>query len=209
MKNRKLDNRKNEKIRGFKPDNQLSQRERNDGKMKETKVDSEKLKKTLRIILLIIAMLIVIVLIVLTKINNSKNSNQILKTTTNEEIVQQNENAIISKITKMSEEERVKSYVGQFISQIEGQNYEAAYKTLNEKFKNNYFKTLDDFKNYAKKKYPSNPSLTYESVKRMGEVYLVQAKINDVINSDFTEFTQRFVVRENGANNYVISFQVE
>lgn len=178
--------------------------------MEKTKSDSEKLKKILRIILLVIAILIIIVLIVLIRINKSKNTTKVQEaSTTNEEIEKQNENAITTQITNMSEEDRVESYVGQFISQIESQDYESAYNTLNENFKNNYFKTLDDFKNYAENKYPSNPSLTYESVKRMGEVYLVQAKINDVINSDFTEFTQRFVVRENGANDYVISFQAE
>ncbi len=170
--------------------------------------DSEKLRKILRILLLIVAILVIIVLIILTEINKSKNNktSAISEQEDNEEIV---ENSITSNISKMSEEDRIESYIGEFISLIEEKNYSQAYNKLNANFKNNYFKTVEDFEKYAESKYPSNPNIEYSSIERIGEIYLIQTKITDVIDSSFQEVSQKFVVRENGANDYTISFEAD
>ena len=170
--------------------------------------DSEKLRKILRILLLIVAILVIIVLIILTEINKSKNNKTraISEQEDNEEIV---ENSITSNISKMSEEDRIESYIGEFISLIEEKNYSQAYNKLNANFKNNYFKTVEDFEKYAESKYPSNPNIEYSSIERIGEIYLIQTKITDVIDSSFQEVSQKFVVRENGANDYTISFEAD
>lgn len=170
--------------------------------------DSEKLRKILRILLLIVAILVIIVLIILTEINKSKNNktSAISEQEDNEEIV---ENSITSNISKMSEEDRIESYIGEFISLIEEKNYSQAYNKLNANFKNNYFKTVEDFEKYAESKYPSNPNIEYSSIERIGEIYLIQTKITDVIDSNFQEVSQKFVVRENGANDYTISFEAD
>ena len=182
---------------------------KNNRNLQESKTNSSKLRKTLNGILLIIAILIIIVLIVLIQINKRKTTKMTVSNETREQIEQKNENAITGNITQMSEEDRVEAYVGQFISAIEEKDYDKAYAKLNENFKNNYFKTLEDFKNYAEKKYPSNPSITYDSLKRIGQIYLVQVTIKDVMNTDFNAFSQRFVIRENGANDYKVSFQAD
>lgn len=170
--------------------------------------DSEKLRKILRILLLIVAILVIIVLIILTEINKSKNNktSAISEQEDNEEIV---ENSITSNISKMSEEDRIESYIGEFISLIEEKNYSQAYNKLNTNFKNNYFKTVEDFEKYSESKYPSNPNIEYSSIERIGEIYLIQTKITDVIDSSFQEVSQKFVVRENGANDYTISFEAD
>lgn len=170
--------------------------------------DSEKLRKILRILLLIVAILVIIVLIILTEINKSKNNktSAISEQEDNEEIV---ENSITSNISKMSEEDRIESYIGEFISLIEEKNYSQAYNKLNANFKNNYFKTVEDLEKYAESKYPSNPNIEYSSIERIGEIYLIQTKITDVLDSSFQEVSQKFVVRENGANDYTISFEAD
>lgn len=170
--------------------------------------DSEKLRKILRILLLIVAILVIIVLIILTEINKSKNNKTraISEQEDNEEIV---ENSITSNISKMSEEDRIESYIGEFISLIEEKNYSQAYNKLNANFKNNYFKTVEDLEKYAESKYPSNPNIEYSSIERIGKIYLIQTKITDVLDSSFQEVSQKFVVRENGANDYAISFEAD
>lgn len=177
-------------------------------KMMKQKIDSEKLKKILKIILLIIAILIIIVLIILIQINKKNSKKTPIENATTEQIEQENENAITNNISQMSEKSRIESYVGEFISLVEEKDYEKAYDKLNENFKNNYFKTIDDFKNYVEKKYPANVNIEYGLVTRMGKGrYLVETKITDVLDTDFAEISQRFVVRENGANDYKISFE--
>lgn len=177
----------------------------------EKRNDSEKLKKNLRILLLIIAILTIIVLIVLIAINNSKNNktSEMAEQENSAESEELVENSITSNISKMSEEDRIESYIGEFISLIEEKNYSQAYNKLNANFKNNYFKTVEDFEKYAESKYPSNPNIEYSSIEKIGEIYLIQTKITDVIDSSFQEVSQKFVVRENGANDYTISFEAD
>ena len=53
-------------------------------------------------------------------------------------------------LRNMTEKERIKTYVSKYISYIENLDYEKAYSLLNEDFKQNYFKTIEEFETYAK-----------------------------------------------------------
>lgn len=120
------------------------------------------------------------------------------------------ENTILNKIESMSEVDRIKVYCGQFLTYIEEQKYEKAYNHLNETFKNNYFKEIETFIEYVKNKYPqTNISTTYNDVESHGDIFVLKVKIAQVLNTEFASFEQRIVIRENGANDYKISFQVE
>lgn len=169
------------------------------------------LKRNLKVILIILAFLIVFALIIMIKISENKNTNSnTVKSTDNAvQIAEKNKNGITEKIVSMSEADRIKAYIGQFLTSIESKKYDEAYSYLNDSFKQNYFQNVDAFKSYAEKKYPTNPKISYESVTRQGEIYVAKVKISDLFNSDFQEFTQRFVIRENSANDFKISFQVE
>lgn len=139
----------------------------------------------------------------------NKNSNVITNTDNETIIAQKNANGIVDKLMDMTTVERIHTYVGEFLTEIQYQKYDEAYAKLNETFKANYYSDIETFKTYVQNKYPSNPKVNYHSTTREGEYFVVKVTISDIFDSSFTEFTQRFVVRENEANDYTISFQAE
>ena len=101
-------------------------------------------------------------------------------------------------------------HFGEFIKYIEDERYDKAYSLLNESFKNRYFENIEKFIEYAKNKYPKkNIAVNYNENKRYGDLYILTVDISDLINNEFESFTQRIVIRENSANDFKISFQVE
>ena len=122
-----------------------------------------------------------------------------------EEIIQ---NTISSKLETMPERNRIQTYFGRFITYIENKDFENAYKLLNENFKNNYFSNLDSFKNYFEN-YPKNIAVNYTNIERQGEIFVLTVEISDMFDEEAKKITKRIVVRENGLNDFKISFEVE
>ena len=166
-------------------------------------------------LLLIIVILILLAINIKIYINNNKdeesNSMQNIYVENNVQNIQEEKdinNTITNKVSEMTERSRMQSYFGTFIKYIEKKEYESAYNLLNESFKNNYFTTLEEFENYVQK-YPKNIVVDYKNIDRQGELYVLEVEIKDVFDSTIEPITQRVVVRELGANEFTLSFQVE
>ncbi len=198
----------------------------------EKKIYREKLKKIILAIVVLILLLSNLIIFInhLEKQNfNNNNKTNIVNSTSsqnNENIITNNEtnstnfeinttddeektkNALEDNISSMGERNRMQTYFGQFILLIEKNEYEEAYLKLNTKFKENYFKTLDDFKKYVTEKYPKAIRLEYTNIERQGEYYILSVNIYDTFDSTKV-ISQSTVVKENGNDDYEISFQVE
>ena len=174
--------------------------------------------KRVSTILLSIVVLILIAVNILIYINNHKteiqestdnkvNTENIIKNTSvNSE--QEIQDKVTNKVATLPEKNRMQIYFGNFITYIEQQDYENAYKLLNESFKNNYFPTIDEFKQYVQK-YPKNMTVDYQNIDRQGELFVLTVEIKDIFNSSVESIKQRVVIRENNTNNFTLSFQVE
>ena len=169
-----------------------------------------------RVINILLAIVVLILLAINIKIfiNNHKEKADIEQNSDIENSIIQNDvqddtqNAITSKVADMTERSRMQTYFGTFISYIEEKNYESAYKLLNENFKNNYFSTLEQFETYIQK-YPKDIAVDYKKIERQGELFVLTVEIKDVFNKEVQAITQRVVIRELGVNQFTISFQVE
>ncbi len=114
---------------------------------------------------------------------------------------------IDKKVASMDEASRAKIYCGKFMDAIEKRDYELAYSYLNVTYKSKYFPSLNEFSEYMKEKYPKNGIvLKYNSIDRKGEVFILDVTVFDDSDSEFEEFNQSIVVRENSLNNFSISF---
>lgn len=168
------------------------------------------MKKQIVIIAISILILTIVASFIGVGIRKEKQKREMSSLTEQERQEKEEENTIMNKIEDMSEVGRIQVYCGEFLKFIEQQRYEKAYECLNEDFKNNYFDSIEKFTEYVKNKYPkTNIAATYNKVDRRGEIFVLKVKISQVFNSEFESFEQRIVVKENGANNYKISFQVE
>lgn len=140
-----------------------------------------------------------------TKTNTNTNTN----TTQNTVSV---EDAYMNRLKKMGERDRMEEYFGKYITYIEKKEYEKAYDLLYPEFKNRYFKTLEEYKNYIQEKYPKDMiSVNYNNIERQGEYYVLFIEIVDLSKSsknDEKKITQKVVLYEKDYDDFVLSFDV-
>lgn len=165
--------------------------------------------------------ILVVIIIILTSINvsllkekkerdkNTSTTNTVEEQTyvrqTEEELKQER----IQKLKKLGERDRMEYYIGEYIGLIEEKKYDKAYELLYPEFKDNYFKTLEDFENYAKEKYPSSIIMSYNNIERQGDYYVLFTEIidADTVNTIAEKrISQNIVVKENGYDDFYISF---
>lgn len=161
------------------------------------------------IVLIILAVAIIAMLVynIITKNDTGEGSKKVIDTTTGK--VLSNEEV---ELYNMSESERVKYYFNTYIDYLGNKEYENAYNMLDDKFKNNYFKTVESYKNYIEKKYSPIISVTYDDLTRMGDYYILDITFLDLFsstNENMVGKSQKFVIYETDYGKYTISFQAE
>ena len=117
--------------------------------------------------------------------------------------------AIENIVGEMGERNRCQTYIGEFFNWIENDQYDKAYNVLNPTFKENNFATLDAFKAYVINKYPKDIVIDYTDIDRQAPYFVLYTTIDDGSDDSFAAFDQRIVVKENGNNNFEISFQID
>ena len=75
-------------------------------------------------------------------------------------------------------------------------------------FRQTYFKSVEEFRDYAKKTYPLSVGFSYNDIERQGTIYVLIIKIIDPTKKVGEEKDQRIVIQENDFNDFVLSFQV-
>ena len=107
----------------------------------------------------------------------------------------------------MTEKKRIKIYVSKYLTYIENGHYEKAYKLLYEDFKENYFKTQEEFETYVKNLYPETIIIEYNEMQRQGKYFILYLNIVDPFGEKKT-FTQKFIIYELDYNDFMMSFEV-
>lgn len=175
------------------------------------------MKDKKRLIILLIVLLILIITnlviyvnkIVIPNEQNKEVQKQYKESTTvvkKSEDEQQKE--LLVKLRNMTEAERIQTYIGQYIKHIESKEYEKAYDLLYPEFKQNYFKTLEEYTTYVQNTYPEIIGLTYLSIQLEGEYYVCDIIIKDFLNVQKEGISIKMIVQENNYNDYKLSFQL-
>ena len=161
----------------------------------------------------ILLVLLIIGLIIYGLVSDKKNQNgETTKTVIDTSTGQKVDPSLLA-IYQMSESDRIKYYFNEYITYLEDSNYESAYNLLYKDFKDQYFKTLDDFTKYVQKKYLPVMSVQYDDITRLGNYYVLTVSFLDVFNSTEDKpviwTTQKFIIYENDYNDFQMSFQAE
>ena len=89
-----------------------------------------------------------------------------------------------------NEEVKVQMNINKFILMINNQDYEAAYNLLDDNFKNNYFKTLEDFKRYVKIKMYRYNDFDIQRFSVNGNIYVCETDIWDYTGGTYVDETK-------------------
>ncbi len=185
--------------------------------MNRKKSKKNKLAETLGILIMLFMVILIVLVIVVTSIDNIKSDDDISEVQSELEIQKQKEeqnkkieeDVVISKLAEMEERERMEFYVSKFIKEIEASNYENAYAMLYDVFKENYFPTITEFEDYAKKTFPKSMAVKHVNIERSSNTYVLYVEISDMLASKNSEGKEmNFVIREDELNKFELSFSV-
>ena len=108
-------------------------------------------------------------------------------------IVINEKNAEEERLKSMTERARIEYYVTKFMKLLEKEDYENAYALLNDDYKEKNFSKMMD--------------IDYTNFERSGDVYVIWMTITDAINGGPDSGKEiNFVVKENGYNDFELSF---
>ena len=104
-----------------------------------------------------------------------------------------------------------------FFDEIENDNYTKAYDLLSKKFKDNYFDTVEKFKNYALNNFNTDTMvMNFQNIERLGNpingnIYVVWMKMGNIfdIKNDEEKEDTKFVILEKDYDDFELSFSVK
>lgn len=166
-------------------------------------------KKDKKKIVIILSVLLIILIVLLITISNLKRDKKTEVEKEAEIITNKMEQMNINELADMNETERMRRYCGKFFKNIEKKDYDEAYELLNEDFKNNFFKTYEEFEEYAKKSLPREIAIEYTNCERLGDIYVLWLKIVDPYRSSKSDKVDiNVVIKEHDLDDYELSFSV-
>ncbi len=111
---------------------------------------------------------------------------------------------------KSTETEKVLLNIQKFFDAINNKDYEYAYSKLDETYRNNNFKTLEDFENYVKQNFYEQNKLLASTPVKQGTDYIWNVTIldaNDRLSS--SSITRSFVMRLGEGTDFIMSFGLQ
>lgn len=110
---------------------------------------------------------------------------------------------------QLPESEKASANVGIFMQMINTKDYTHAYEKLADGFKNNYFQSVDQFKEYVKNNWHNVNKYTINSYKNEGNVYIFDVSLNSIreLRED-TTINKTFNVLLGEGTDFTISFNV-
>ncbi len=119
-----------------------------------------------------------------------------------------------------SNQTKVQMNIDKFILMINNQDYETAYDVLDTNFKNNYFKTLEEFEEYIKTNMYRYNDIEFTNFDVKGNVYTCSTNLTDLSNGKYIDETKgtggsgyilnwNFLVQLQDDYQFILSFEVK
>lgn len=118
-------------------------------------------------------------------------------------------NDFINIYNKASDAQKVATNVEIFMKMLNNKDYKNAYACLSNEFKQNYFKTIDEFKNYVRENFYDTNYISISNVQTKSNVYTCTANIKSGISIAADDMNKNFIVKLNQNSEFELSFEVE
>ena len=87
---------------------------------------------------------------------------------------------------------------------INDRSYNYAYNCLADSFKNNYFKTQEEFETYVKSNFYESNSVTYNNFEKQGELYTYSVTITNKQTKE--QKSKKFIMQLGEGTEFELSF---
>ena len=96
--------------------------------------------------------------------------------------------------------------IDKFIKMLNNKDYKNAYKILDYGFKNNYFKTEEDFKNYMKNNLFEYNNVSYEEFSQEDEINIYKIIVSDKTLKNDKKIKMNIIMQLKDGTDFVMSF---
>lgn len=102
---------------------------------------------------------------------------------------------------------KVQMNIDKFFQMINRQDYTNAYKCLAESYKNNYFKTEEEFIKYVKNNFFTYNKITFQTYEQKGDkLYVFKVRLEDITGENAEKKEIKVIMQLNEDMNFVMSF---
>ena len=98
--------------------------------------------------------------------------------------------------------------IKRFIRMINNKDYKSAYDCLSNGFKENYFKTVTEFKNYIDNTFYNYNSVIFDTFSTEGDIGIYKINISGVQDDRDVTITKTIIMKLNTGTNFEMSFDV-
>lgn len=95
--------------------------------------------------------------------------------------------------------------IDKFFKMINNKDYTHAYEVLDEGFKNNYFKSQEDFEKFVSSRFYEFNNIKFNSASNEGDVYIFKLTVTNVKNSN-SSFDMNIFIKLKDNMDFVMSF---
>lgn len=110
---------------------------------------------------------------------------------------------------KADEQNKVMMNIDKFINMINNKDYKNLYALLADSFKNNYFKTEEDYKEYIKSNFFKYNEETYIYYEKENNIHSYEIQIKDKSEKDDKIITKKIIMQLKEGTDFVMAFNVE
>lgn len=114
----------------------------------------------------------------------------------------------LKKYENLEVEEKVANNINKWVKMINHRDYKTAYNVLDESFRNNYFKTQEEFEEYMKRYFPSHYEIEFKDFsKEAGSIYTMDVTFKDISNEE-NEFNRTIIMKLKDSTDFVMSMDI-
>ena len=109
-----------------------------------------------------------------------------------------------------TDEQKIQMDVNKFVQMINRQDYRTSYALIDDGFKNNYFKTNNEFEEFIKSKFFLYNSISFKSIEAKGNnTYVVNVEISDITKESSENKDMTIIMQLKDDMDFVMSFSME
>lgn len=107
--------------------------------------------------------------------------------------------------------EKVKCNINiqKIVAAINDKNYKYVYSKLSEGFKDNYYKTYEEFENYMSEIFVGNLDMSFEKFTNEGDTYIYDIVFQGTTASNNTKIEMQIIMQLKENRDFIISFNIQ
>ncbi len=108
-----------------------------------------------------------------------------------------------------NDNKKVVMNIDKFIQMLNRRDYKTSYHLLDDGFKNNYFKTQNDFERYIRENYPLHYKVAYEEISKQGDIYIQPIELTDITGENKETKKMSIIMKLEKESDFIMSFSIE